>query len=157
MTIYFKTKKTSSTGEKIQNLVDRAKKANNEINEFVDELKSDRRYLINERYILGTGIAGLKFETQPDMKIWKEFKGFPNYYSPRMSSKEGKLLAEKINSFDKVGRDEISEAIGLNDFFRMPGLKLCDSDYFGITVDKGWNHKMPGDCIEITGSEYDNL
>ena len=157
MTIYFKIKNDSETGKKIQNLVDRAKKAEKEINQFVDELKSDRKYLRNERYILGTGIAGLKFEAEPNMKIWKNFKGFPNYYSPRMSSKEGKVLAEKIDSFDKVGRDEISDAIGLNDFFKMPGLHLGKSDYFGIAMDKNWNHPMPKDCFEITGSEYDNL
>lgn len=157
MTIYFKTKKASETGKKIQSLIDRAKKAEQEINEFVDELKSDRKYLTIERFILGTGIVGLRFDTPPDMKIWKEFKEFPNYYSPRRSSKEGKILSEKMDSFDRVGRDEISEAIGLNDFFKMPGLRIGNSDHHGIAIDKNWNHVMPEDCFEITASEYDQL
>ncbi|UJF29873.1 hypothetical protein L0B70_00325 [Kaistella sp. 97-N-M2] len=157
MTIYFKTKKDSETGKKIQALVDRAKNAEEEINKFVDELKSDRKYLTSDRYILGTGIVGLKFEIEPDMKVWKKFHGFPFYYSPRMSSKEGKQLQEKLNSFDKVCRTEIGETIGFDDFLKTPGIELNGVDYFGIAFGSDWNHSLPTDCVEITGSEYNNL
>lgn len=157
MTIYFKTKKDSETGKKIQALVDRAKNAEEEINKFVDELNSDRKYLTSDRYILGTGIVGLKFETEPDMKVWKKFHGFPFYYSPRMSSKEGKKLQEKLDSFDKVWKTEIGETIGFDDFFKTPGIQIKGVDYFGIAFGSDWNHTLPTDCFEITGSEYNNL
>lgn len=156
--IYYKTKKTSATGQKIQNLIDRACNAVSEINQFVDELNSDRKYLMSDRCILGTGIAGLRFAEEPDLKIWKKFQRYPGYYSPRMSSKQGKAIQQKMNAFHRVERSEIGEAIGLNDFFKKPGLNIIkDSEYFGIIIDADWNHTMPGDCIEITATEYNSL
>lgn len=156
--IYYKTERTSETGKKIQHLIDRAAKSVAEIEKFVAELNADPRYLMSDRYILGTGIVGLKFQEEPDMKVWKDFKGFPTYYSPRSSSKEGKLIKAKMDAFEKVEKSEIGDAVGIDDFFKRPGLSIGNSPvFFGIKIDADWKHKMPKDCIEVTATEYNSL
>ena len=67
----------------------------------------------------------------------------------------GKILAEKFYSFGKIDRNDINEVIGYGQIFQHCGFfKDKDGDFFGFITESEWNHTMPDDCNEITGSEY---
>lgn len=154
--IYFKVEKSSNTGVKMQALIDKGKEISNAIHEYMKEIGSSDMYLTRERCVFQTGISGVEFSEAPDLKVWKKFPGFPNYYRPRLSSSEGKKIEEKLNSFGTIERDDINDVIGFNSIHRQCGFASCNG-YFGFIIDSDWNHVMPNESIEITYSEYKKL
>lgn len=157
-TIYFKTSKKSTTGLKLQALINEGKLIEREITSYVKELGASEKYLMRGRCVFGTGICGVKFEEKPDMKTWKDFPGFVNYYRPRLSSKSGKDVQAKFDSFEFIDRDEISQTFGFDRFGSNPGFfDSPPSKFFGIAMDSEWNFEMPNDFVEITFTEYQNL
>lgn len=157
-TLYYKTLKNSPTGVKIQSLINKGYEIEAEINKYMDELGAGREYMMKGRCVFGTGVCGVKFLQEPDMKIWKKHVGYENYYRPRLSSKIGKEIQEKFDSFDIIDRDEIGDAFGFEKFGSNPGYsEKKDSQYFGIAMDSDWNFTMPEEFTEITFTEYINL
>ncbi|WP_278380958.1 hypothetical protein [Chryseobacterium arthrosphaerae] len=154
--IYFKVEKTSKTGVEMQSLIDKGKEISNAIHEYMKEIGSSDMYLTRDRCVFQTGIAGVEFLEEQDMKVWKKFPGFPNYYRPRLSSLEGKKIDKKISSFEIIERDDINKVIGFDSIHRNCGFGSCNG-YFGFIIDSDWNHQMPYDSIEVTYTEYKNL
>ena len=154
--IYFKTDRASETGVKMQNLIDKGKTIQEEILKYVKELGGTEYYLRSGRSVFHTGIIGVEFKDQPDMKIWKKFPDYIKYYKPRLSSKIGKEIDKKLQSFERIEKEDINEVIGLSDFVRFCGFGN-GSETFGFQTDSEWNHTMPEDCIEITFTEYKKL
>lgn len=157
-TLYYKTLKNSNTGNKLQALIDKGNEVEKQINSYMDELGAGRKYLVNGRYIFHTGICGILFSEIPDMKVWKNFQGFENYYKPRLSSKLGKEIRTKLDSFDLIDRDEIGKTFGFDSFLSDPGFQnRKESDFFGIGMDSNWFFNMPEEFTEITFTEYQKL
>ena len=155
-TLYFKTEKDTETGEKIKALLERGLIGAAQAKQFCKKVGAEENYLRNDRYIFGTGLRAVTFQEEPDLKNWKRFKGWDGYFSPRLSTKEGKELGKQIDEMESVEKTEIGEAIGLEDFFKSPGFTNGNL-FFGFAIKDEWNLKMPSDCIEITGTEYSNL
>ena len=156
--LYFKTLKTSETGIAMQKLIDEGKVIANKIVTFLEEIGATDRYLHSG--VFHTGLGGVQFDTDVDLKIWKSFDRVrhPFFFCPRTNSKAGKALAEKFYSFGKIDRSDINKVIGYGQLFNNCGLfSDKNGEYFGFIIDSEWNHKMPDDCIEITGSEYDKM
>lgn len=154
--IYYKAEKTSETGKKMQTLITRGKISSDAIHDYMKEIGATLMYLTSDRCVFQTGIAGVEFLEVPDMKIWKKFTGFPNYYRPRLSSSEGKKIDEKISSFERIERSDINEVINFSAIHRQCGFGN-GKEHFGFIIDSEWNHQMPNDCSEITYSEYKKL
>ncbi|MDV3662452.1 hypothetical protein CMU51_00050 [Elizabethkingia anophelis] len=157
MSIYFKTLKTSETGEKAQNLVDKSCDIAKKILAFCQEIGATKSYVTSGHSCLNTGIIAVQFETEPDMKHWKNMKDFEGYYAPRLTSKLGRDIHRRMELFDIIFRHDIDEIIGIQEPFRHCGFSTSKGEHFGFIIDEDWNHTMPDDCIEITFSEYKNL
>ncbi|CAI9673151.1 hypothetical protein [Elizabethkingia anophelis] len=157
MSIYFKTLKTSETGIKAQDLVDRAREIVTNIKLFCKEIGATEIYVTSGYSCLNTGIIAVQFETEPDMKHWKNMKDCEGFYAPRLTSKSGKEIHHKMESFDTILRHDIDEIIGIKEPFRHCGFSITYGDFFGFIIDENWNHTMPSDCKEITYSEYKKL
>jgi hypothetical protein len=84
------------------------------------------QYAIRESW--GVSFA-LIFKTPPDVKLWKACRNSQECYEPKVSSKEGKLLAKEMRDIVAscpCGTD-INKAIGFNDWFQ--GNKWVTSGY----------------------------
>lgn len=155
--LYYKTKKDSDTGNKMQNLLDKGKAIKDDIYNYVDEIGATKKYMMIGGSVFGTGIIGVEFTTTPDDKIWKKFPGYNGYYKPRLSSTVGKQIEAKFYSFGRIDRKDLNEVIGLESFLSHCGYAYNSKDFFGFEVESKWNHKMPEDCKEITFTEYSKL
>lgn len=154
--LYFKTLKNTETGDKIKRIVGLAKTGKIEAEQLCKALGATDNYMVNSRYILGTGLVAFNFTSQPDKEIWKPFPKFPGYYVPKVKNPKGKEIINKMFELQKVDVDELSMTIGLNDFFKSPGFFEAENYYY-FEIDSKWEHKMPTDCCEILGSEYEQI
>lgn len=154
--LYYKTEKTSNTGLKLQHLLFKAEEAKKEIDKFLEDINAKSEFLTSDRYVFNTGVEAVQFEVHPDMTYWKQMPGYHRFYTPRLSNKEGKAIGKRMASLPFVETSEVNDVIGLRGFLRTCGWHLGTS-FFGFAVQSDWNHTIPVDCIEITGSEYENL
>ena len=77
--MYYITRKNSETGKKMQELLDKASAIRKEISEYLELIGAkSNQWVSSDKYFFNTVVRAVLFETEPDMKIWKEFKKFPN-------------------------------------------------------------------------------
>ena len=155
-TLYYATLKTSETGKAFQKLVDEAARIRKEISTYLYEIGADD-YASDPGSAFGTGIVEVGFEKEPDLKIWKKSKYYEGFYTPRLSSKEGKKIKEKFDEFDDIDDDALNRIVGMRSIIRTVGCNIGKGAFFGFSVDSEWKHQMPIDCTEITGTDYENL
>lgn len=156
-TLFYKTKKSSSTGLKVEKLIKKGKKIEQEIESYLAELGAERKYVMKSRAIFGTGICAVSFTTPPDEKVWKKFPKFEGYYSPKLSSSIGKDISKRIQSFEIIEREDLNKIIGYDSFLSHCGFGVGNKFFFGFETDSDWKHQMPSDCVEITFTEYQKL
>lgn len=156
-TLFYKTKIDSDTGKKVQELIDKGKKIEKEIESYISELGGGEKYIMKGRALFSTGVCALSFSQEPDKKIWKKFPKFEGYYSPRLSSSIGKEISTKLDSFEVIEREDLNKVIGYNSFLSNCGFGRGDESFFGFETDSDWKHEMPKDCEEITFTEYQKL
>lgn len=155
-TLYYATLKTSETGKAFQKLIDEAARVRKEISAYLDEIGADD-YASDPGSAFGTGIVEVSFVTEPDPKVWKKSKYYEGFYTPRLSSKEGKKIKEKFNEFDNITEDDLNRIVGMRSIIRTVGCNTGKGAFCGFATDSEWGHQMPIDCIEITGTEFENL
>ncbi|MEN5132676.1 hypothetical protein [Elizabethkingia anophelis] len=155
-TLYYATLKTSETGKAFQKLVDEAARIRKEIGIYLDEIGA-YDYACDACSNFGTGIIEVGFEKEPDLKIWKKSKYYEGFYTPRLSSKEGKKIKEKFNEFDIITEDDLNRIVGMRSIIRTVGYNTDKGAFCGFATDSEWGHQMPIDCTEITGTDYENL
>lgn len=77
---------------------------------------------------------------------------------PKRNSKIGKEIKQKLDSCIEVTIEELNRCIDFDGApFNIIGFARNNKKYFGFTVLKEWNIKIPSDCNEITQTEYDKL
>ncbi|BBQ07958.1 hypothetical protein [Elizabethkingia anophelis] len=155
-TLYYATLKTSETGKAFQKLVDEGARIKKEIVAYLDDIGADD-YACDAYSHFGTGIIEVGFSTEPDSKIWKPSRYHKGCYTPRLSSKQGKMINEKLLSFDNIDDVAVNRIVGMRSLLRTVGYNMGTGAFFGFTVNSEWKHVMPIDCTEITGTDYDNL
>lgn len=154
--IYYKTPKDSETGEKFQEIAERADLCQESVKLLLNELGASSQYYPDRWSVYG-GIEYVIFDKEPDMTVWKsESKIGINVYSPRLKSKAGKDLESEIGLLPKVSRYELNQCIGFDSHFHCIGFTYND-DLFGFSVSSNWKCKIPTDCEEITYSEYQSI
>lgn len=156
-TLYYATLKTSETGKAFQKLVDEGARIKKEIVTYLDEIGVSNEYVCDGCSNFGTGIIEVGFDTEPDPKVWKKSKFHQGFYAPRLSSKEGKEIKGKFNEFDIIDDGDLNRIVGMKSIMRTVGYNIGKGAFFGFSVDSEWKHKMPIDCTEITGTDYENL
>ena len=155
--MYFKTERNSETGKKFQEFADKKKLALNAQVVFAE------KYGIKQWRDKGWYVGGqfysviFKDDVEVDLKVWKEVKGLPNEYMPRLNSKKGKEIQKEIDEMPLVSKAELNSCIGWDEDFSKSIGYARSKEYFGFEVDEKWEVKIPKDCIEVTTTEYKKL
>jgi hypothetical protein len=154
--MYFITLKSSQTGQKFQEILDKIAFAKKSQKAFCEKYKCLK--LRPDRFAVFGGVSSCaEFMYTPDPKIWKKGLG-PNEFFPRASSKIGKEILQEINEMPKISRDELNSCIGYEaDMIETIGFAFSDIEYFGFSVGEDWKVEIPSDCEEITTSKYKEL
>ena len=153
--MYYITRKNSETGKKMQELLDKASAIRKEISEYLELIGAkSNQWVSSNNYFFNTVVRAVLFETEPDMKIWKEFKKIPNSYQPIMTSYEGKKIQAKFDSIEAIDRVDLNRIVGFGQVFQHVGFDLGSKDYFCFMLREEWQHTMPEDCEEITYKRY---
>ena len=153
--MYYITRKNSETGKKMQELLDKASAIRKEISEYLKLLGANpKSWVSSDKYFFNTVVRAVLFESEPDMKIWKVFKNFPNSYQPRITTYEGKKIQSKFQSIGVIDRVDLNRIVGFGQVFQHVGFDLGSKDYFCFMLREDWRHTMPEDCEEITYKRY---
>ena len=153
--MYYITRKNSETGKKMQALLDKASAIRKEISEYLKLLGANpNQWVSSDNYFFNTGVIAVVFDKEPDLKIWKEFKNFPNSYQPRITTYEGKKIQAKLDSIEAIDRVDLNRIVGFGQVFQHVGFDLGSKDYFCFMLREDWRHTMPEDCEEITYKRY---
>lgn len=151
--MYFKTKQNSETGLKLAEIKKKANLAFKETKELAKEIGFSKW---REGYWQAFGgISCVIFDSTPDSKIWKKQE---DGYMPKLNTKKGKAIQEKIDKITSVDYFELNECVGFNGGpFKHIGTSFNNDEFFAFSVGENWNFKAPKDCVEITVSEFKEL
>ena len=153
--MYYITRTNSETGKKMQELLDKASAIRKEISEYLKLLGANPKSCVSsDNYFFNTGVIAVVFDKEPDLKIWKVFKNFPNSYQPRITTYEGKKIQAKLDSIEAIDRVDLNRIVGFGQVFQHVGFDLGSKDYFCFMLREDWRHTMPEDCEEITYKRY---
>lgn len=154
--MFFKTLKTSETGNKFKALLIEVEKTN-DAQKVLANKYGFKKWRAAEWPVWG-GFSSCIFLVAPDMKIWKKTKFGNDEYMPRMTSKEGKVIGIEFKEMPVVERNQLNECIGKVPFLKTIGFSGdTNKNQFGFIVGDNWKVKIPSDCTEITKTEYDKL
>lgn len=140
----------------------RTKKACDIAREY-GELVSQAECAISGRFILG-----FNFKKAPDEKLWVcESKNWGTYWRPRLSSKEGKKIKERLEPYLDIPTRELENICGLKGpifmgdrVFYGPGLELIKDKIIVSYPEAAIGHKqckIPEDFTELAFSQYQAL
>lgn len=151
--MYFKTLRTSDTGQKLTAIHEKAAKYQNEMYEFLKTIGASNAYEGYNYY--KTGVSGIIFPYGYDVP--KHFKRISQGYWPNLRYKEGKKIHSQISDLPVVRNRELNACVGLRERFSRIGYCKSNKDYQLFEVDKESSYTPPSDCIEITSKEYEKL
>lgn len=153
--MFFITKRYSETGLKFQKLDDKRKSMYLMMDNLQEEVRADN-YYTSSNHAFGA-IISFVFEKEPDLKIWKYSKK-DNDYTPKVSSKEGKIIKEKMKLIEFISKKELNSCITDKLLFaKTIGFNWSNKDFFGITIREEWGIEMPNDCEEVTTTKYNEM
>lgn len=152
--MYYITPKNSETGKKMQALIDKAAAIRIEISDYLKAIGANPNEWIGLGNKFMTDFTAAFFDKEPNMKIWKKFNKVPGTYQPRKTNYEGKKIAAKFESIERITRYAINEIIGYDECFNTAGYDCRNSEYICFIIKQEWNHTMPADCEEITYAKY---
>ena len=119
----------------------------------------------------GGGLIAVEFKTYPDMKAWKGFRDFNGFYSPRLSSKEGRAIKDKMKELPIVEPKVFNELVGFKPHSSsdqegrvfhssfvfhssIAAFFILETGLFYLNFNIPPNYEAPKDLTEITVSEY---
>lgn len=149
----YRTLKSSNTGRKLQELLDRANKGYDEI-EALGIKYNFKQYKEGYWKAYG-GISGIVFEKEPDRRVWKMTE---NGWMPKLNTKEGKAIQKEFDKLNSVWHWELNQAVGVNENYKFAGFSGDTNEtYFGFEISDTWEFKKQNDCEKITLELYDEL
>lgn len=155
--MFYKTSLQSETGKKFAEFIDRRKKCEKAQDDLVKKVgaKSCR---IGYWRVHG-GVSSFIFDNPPDQKHWKRVR--MNEYMPKLNTKVGKQIDEKISNLPQLQPNDLNSCIGWKPgIFKSIGYVYDKSaDVVGFAVLPEWLDEItiPSDCQEITYSEYKSI
>lgn len=150
---YFKTSRNSETGLKVKAVLDRKE----EIKANIELLKE--KYGFNQHYCYDNeliGISVVSFDSEPDVKLWKNQTAIYKGYTPRLSNKQGKAIQSDFRDAGVVCRHLLDEIIG-NKSISQCGFNFSIPDIYVFIIGENWKVEIPNDCVEISNMEYMEL
>lgn len=151
--IYYITKKTSETGQKLEAVNQKMKEI------YLAQKAMAEKYGFSQWAQESLTVAGpISVVRFPDglfeMSAWK--KGIDkNTFAPKNSHPEGKKIAQEFSQLPKVRYEDLNEAVGFNgDFLQVIGFSRSHTEYFGFVLRDEWEYTPPADCEEVTRNHF---
>jgi len=159
--MFYKTPKTSETGQKFEALFDKMRASAKAMKDFLDEFNTTQ-YRPGGFDIEGCIGTVVFVDTVPDKTLWSPITGREHEYKPNRRTKAGKELQERINKLPRVTRTELNACIGWRQHFSNIGFRDgVEVVGFSVTKKHLFDEEnpviIPADCIEITYSEYQSI
>jgi len=152
--MHYITLRTSSTGKKFAAVEKKIKQIIKQQRALAKELGFDAWR--KGRFTAIGGYSSLCFNTPPDMKVYKRVG--KDEYMPRLSTKAGKVIKERLAKIPVVERRELNSCIGYKEpMFQCIGFARNNEKYFGFIVQEEWKVKVSKDCKEVTTTKYKQL
>lgn len=157
--MYYKTSKTSETGERFVEIDKLRREADLAAFEFVKSLGAVT-FRPGIRCV-GGGISSMVFPEGHDFgaekKNWR--KGAKRgEYMPNIRTQKGKEIQAQMNSLPEVSRAQLNAVIGWENSFCVIGVSWRNPEYVLIHIlDDKWEIDMPADCVEITQGEFEAM
>jgi hypothetical protein len=157
--MYFKTKKTSETGQKLAKIEARG------LDTYNYQCELAKKYGFVSWNCLQHHAWGVIYQVEfpkgheVDLKIWRLAYQSRNLYVPKMNTKDGKALNEEIINQPIVEARELNDCVGFSNdsaFGKRIGL-TSNEHLFGFSLGNNWEYTPPSDCVEITVSEYNMI
>lgn len=152
--MYFITRRNSETGIKfsgVEKLIYKAREESKAISKEIGFNKWREGY-----WLVAGGFSALIFKSTPDNKIFR--KVAKDEWMPKLNTKKGIEIQEKLNTVTKVTIDELNQCISFDGApFKSIGYAFNNTEYFGFIVGDNWDCKIPSDCEEVTYSRYKEL
>lgn len=154
--MYYITEKTSTTGRKFQEVVNKMIIAHKELEAFTEKYEF-QEYRQAHWSVYGGISSCCSFKETPNPKIWG--KGVKSgEFMPKKNSKIGRAICDEINQLTIVSSDELNQCIAFD------GAPLCtigfnrnNETHFGFQVSEKWDVAIPDDCQEVLTSTYNIL
>lgn len=154
----FITKKSSETGKKFAEIVERRNACFAAQKKIIDELGATKWR--QAYWIAWGGISSIIFPDKNNVnkRIWKNINKSSDEWMPRLNNADGKAIMEKIKSLPTVSVNDLNQCIGFDGApFKTIGFSSNNKDYFGFLAGEDWGIKIPKDCKEVTVTEYNQL
>lgn len=156
MNKYFKVRKDSEVGERFSELIERWSIVKNRISDFLLTIGADS-YYTSSLCCIGA-ISDIVFKEEPNMKIWKKSKTAQNTYTPRLSSKEGKKMEQRIKACGEIRNIELNLCIGYNESWECIGFSgKTTCEYYSFNCKCELSAEVLAQCVEITAMEHEEL
>lgn len=156
MTKYFKLRRDSELGKQFVALIEKGEIASAKIEKLREKYGfEDNFHGADDAF---GGIVEVVFPegTEVDMKLWKRGNAGYNSYAPRRTG-AGKAIAEEFASVGKVSRYDFDQLVQYRQVFSHIGLTYDHPEYVGIMVNSAHIKDISADCVELTGTEYEQI
>ncbi len=156
--MYFKIKKNSVTGQKLQTVLDKITQARE-----AQKTLAEKYHVVQWRgssLTIEGGFSSVIFEPgfKPDPKVWKNVYDSDDEFMPKLSSKEGKKIKAEFINLPLVYNTELNDIFKIkNALFGHPGFYFKNDEYFGIYAKDNCEMTIPEDTTEITMTEFKKL
>jgi hypothetical protein len=152
-TLSYKVPRTSVTGKKFEAYRSKTSQAHKAIVLLAKEYGFTQWRM---RYWGYGGLSTVYFpdNLSPDPKTWKKCH---DGYMPKKSTKTGVVVSDKFMDLPFIPILEKNMCIGFNSKLDEIGINFNNPSFVLFEVYKSWGIKIPKDCVEITGSEYEKL
>jgi hypothetical protein len=154
----FITKRNSATGKKFLEIEERKLEALRAQKRMAKELGYEQW---REAYwVAFGGVSSIMFKDRHkvDKKVWKNVNNCPDEWMPRLNTKEGKAIDDKLKTLPTISADDLNQCIGFDGApFKSIGFTHNSDEYFGFEIVDGWKIKIPKDCKEVTTTKYNSI
>lgn len=154
----FKTKRNSGTGKKFTALLKKIEEGQIIASNLSKELGYCKWRTSNWNPFGGVSSVVFKDKEKVDKSIWKNVNASDNEWLPRLNTKLGKVINEKLKSVPVISNDELNKCANFKgDPFQRIGVSFINKEYIGFIIKENWEYKAPKDCEEITVTEWNKL
>ncbi len=151
--IYYKTKKTSEIGKKFAELWEKGEQADEAGRALAKKYNAES--FVTKGGVAFGGIYGFSFQERPNSKIWKKLGGCADFFTPKVSTKEGRNIDNEMSAIPTIRRDDFSDLLPEKPpVYGQMGVVVCET-YVYVGVLKEWKIKLPEEFTEIAESEWE--
>lgn len=153
--IYYKIKPESKLYSDIRDLLKRREEFRLRLKMLARNLGADEEsYISSSSCFFGCGVEFLKFDKEPEIRLWERRRKHKKFYKPRLDNEDGERIQQMIDSLPIIAIEEYTDLFKLPPILK-PGLRYNENE-IGVSSFALVKLTMP-DVEEITKEEFDDI